>query len=159
MLNIFPLIPSGYYILLRLSPYLLLSLLIDAGAWYLHPFFLLLQLPLVVYTGWYFLHHSSKIYLITPDFFMISRGHCCKKITWLELSNIKDFQFRQTKIMRCLGITDISFISGPDLDITLQFKGVDQQLAKIAITGLIEVLKTRQEFYEKLFPKTTTNHD
>ena len=75
MLNIFPLIPSGYYILLRLSPYLLLSLLIDAGAWYLHPFFLLLQLPLVVYTAWYFLHHSSKIYLITPDFFMISRGH------------------------------------------------------------------------------------
>jgi uncharacterized membrane protein YdbT with pleckstrin-like domain len=141
-----PLRPSMRYMLICTAHWLVLSLSCSVGA--------LLLYPLLIIASWLallaFFYHvfwlCAELYVITPEMFMVSKGLLNKTVTWLSPPMIRDFEVKQSKLMRFLGILHVTVISTDDLRVQLTFNGVDVSAVKSAVTQLQDLLKSRREF-------------
>jgi uncharacterized membrane protein YdbT with pleckstrin-like domain len=145
-----PLRPSIRYTALCTAPWLLGFFLLTIAGYNLNPLLIIGSWLSLFAFFYHVLLFKSHSYLITPEYFLISKGLLKKEVVWVEHLKIKDYIFHQTLLMNLADVVSISIVSAGSPATEITFKGVSSSGLKSALGELIEFLETRKSDYQKM---------
>jgi uncharacterized membrane protein YdbT with pleckstrin-like domain len=136
--------PTTAYALLRsLGQFTLMGVIIFTS-WYFGMLMILsvLVLPILILT-YRILYWRSIRYDISPQQIIYARGIFRRKVDFLEMHRIKDFDQRQSFLMNLLGIMHIRLMTSDISHPMLELKGIPRSNIAEVLRQLIE--KSRKE--------------
>lgn len=128
--------PAVSFVLLQVSPLILLSLAFLLLAWTLSPLFILISL-LALLVAWYrLLLIRSQRYLITAEYLQLSRGLLFKRTDQLELYRVRDYILTQSLPLQVLRLSNLTLKTTDPENPTVLMQGIPG-------ATIIEHLRTR----------------
>lgn len=140
--------PTTAYALLRsLGQFILMGVIIFTS-WYFGMLIILsaLILPILILT-YRMLYWRSIRYDISPQQIKYARGIFQRKVDFLEMYRIKDFDQRQSFIMNLLGIMHIRLMTSDISHPMLELKGIPRSNIADVLRDLIEQSRKENRVY------------
>lgn len=131
-----PVRPSIRYTAICTAPWLFVFFILTVAGYYVY--------PLLIVGSWIslfaFFYHvlllQSHTYLITPEYFLISKGLLNKKVEWVEHLQVKDYDIHQNFYMRLVDVVSVTITGNEHSGAQFTLKGVSNPKMKIAFSGI-----------------------
>lgn len=145
-----PVRPSIRYVFICTAPWLILFFPLAFAGYYFHTLFTISSWICLLAFFYHVFLLNSHSYLITPEYFLISKGLLNKKVEWVEHLQVKDYDIHQNFYMRLVDVVSITITGNEQSAAQFTLKGVSKSKMKIAFSGIIDFLEVRKNYYQNM---------
>ncbi|WP_454802974.1 PH domain-containing protein [Mucilaginibacter phyllosphaerae] len=128
--------PAGLFAIIKISPFILGTVLTTWLAYQYQALFIILSIFLLLFALYRYIYVRRAIYLVTTEYIRIRTGILFKRSKTVELFRVKDYIITQPPLLQILTLMDLQLKTTDPENPILWLRGIPQ-------TNIIDTLRNR----------------
>jgi len=140
--------PAMVFAFWKVSPLILLAIVMLLLAWCLSAYFMLFSMAAAT-AAWYRLVYIRRIsYLLTAEYLRIRQGLLFKRVDQVELYRVKDFIITQSFVLQLFNLMDLSLKTTDPENPILWLRGIPNSSIVDVIRERVQETRNHNPVYE-----------